>query len=105
MGVRVFNWVSYGSITTYLADTPERLRAIYDEISAVMNDFTENEIEGVKRVDAWLKPRSHESYDPHKVFERAILMLIDEFGGTDVHETFEHGTGFDDILDPLEDRG
>lgn len=103
MSVRVFNWVSYGNITTYLADTPGRLRAIYDEISAVMNDFTEDEVEGVKRVDAWLASRT----DPNntEVLERAVIKLIDEFGGTSVHETFEHGTGFDEILDPLEDRG
>jgi hypothetical protein len=99
--MRVFDWVSYGNVTTYMADTPERLRAIYNRIAAVMNDFTEIEQEGVKRVDGWLAAQKNPT-EP-KVLEKAVMKLIDEFGGTDVHETFEYGTGFNKLEDPLED--
>lgn len=101
MGMNVFNWVSYGNITTYMADTPERLKSIYDKIADTMNKFTEDEQVGVERVNAWLSKQKNPSNPA--ILERAINNLIQEFGGTDVHETFEYGTGFDEIIDPLED--
>lgn len=99
--MRVFNWVSYGDVTTYMADTPERMKAIYDRIADAMNTFTEDEQSGVERVNAWLASCK----DPMevKVLEKAINWLIAEFGGLDVHETFEYGTGFDTLSDPLDD--
>lgn len=97
--MRVFIWVSYGNVSVMQADNTARLQAIYDKIAAVLNDFTEDEQAGVKNVDEWLASRR--GRDDLKVLERAILMLIDSFGGYDVHETFEHGTGFDNLEDPL----
>lgn len=102
MGLQVFNWVSYGDVKTYMADTPARVRAIYGKISAVMNDFTEDQEEGVRRVDDWLASRKDS--ENISVLKKAVMKLIDEFGGTDVHETFEYGTGFDKIIDPLEEE-
>jgi len=86
-----------------MADTPERMKAIYDRIAATMNTFTEDEQDSVASVNAYIEEQKGKDIKDYVIYERAIRSLIQKFGGLDVHETFEYGTGFDTLSDPLDD--
>lgn len=82
--MRVFVWVSYGHPSVYYAETQEDLRKIYNEVREVLEEFGE---------DFGAEPDLLSD-----IGEQETLMLIDAFDGLGVHESFEWGTEFTNLL-------
>ena len=82
--MRVFVWVSYGDASVYAASTSAELRFIYSEVRKVLEEFGEELGETPDLLT--------------DIGERETLMIIDAFGGYDVHESFEFGTGFTTVI-------
>lgn len=78
--MRVFVHMNYGNADVYNAETDEDLAFIYDTLYKMLEDFGEE-------LDRHLRPT-----------ERYVLELIDQFGGYNVHESVEFGTGFTNTI-------
>lgn len=85
--MRVFVWVSYGVSSVYSAETSEDISIIFNCIRDCMKDFYSPE-DFIETFGS--KPSIYD--------ELAVMNLIDNFGGLNVYELFQSGTGFTNLI-------
>jgi len=124
--MHVFVWGSYGTIGVYEADTIDKLKKIYEKLRSTILEFYDGDVDGPlePEEDPLLKvyggngSEREESYITQADnlplgyrnrsksqfihWENKIEYLIDGFG-LDTHETFEYGTGFEELTNPLDE--
>lgn len=93
--MKIFIWKSYGEIDVYAAETVEQLTSILDTVISCLDgwdldDHITKVREFIARNDKPDNPRGPADY------RKAINYLLDK-ACIGSHETFEHGTGFDQL--------
>lgn len=96
--MRLFTWNAWGNISIYKADTVEEIQSIYSLLKNAIEDHGCEEL--IEKADNLPVGYRNPSKAPDIAIMKKIDYLVAEFGW-DTHEVFQHGTKFNELLDPI----